>query len=905
MAVEDDTTVPAKPPASRAGSRIGRYEVGDLIAAGGMGVVYRAYDPELKRDVAIKLVTPRSRTREGLLAEAKTMARLSHPALMSIFDVGATDDGVYIVMPLVTGGTLHDWIHAERRTWRQVLALFVKAGRGLAAAHAAGLVHRDFKPKNVLLDGDSVLVADFGLAADTRDAQDAGGTPAYMAPEQSAGGPVDARADQYSFSIALWEGLHGERPQDAETRTRGAIPRRGASSERGRGVPAWLVNAVERGYRADPNDRWPSVSAMLDYIERRRRLPTRVAIVSAVLAVTAVATVAVSGVRSGSSQTCAAPTARVESVWSPATRANLESAMLATKLPFAQDAVGRVVPSIDAYVNDWQSMHIAACRATHVARTQPADMLDRRMHCLDRRLATLTSHLNALLASDRVAVQKSVATITALPPIQDCDEQSLDRIQARPASAERRNYIARLEQELSELQSFGVRGDPPEFLHRAYALVARTRVQEYVPLHIDALSTLADAQGRNDVSPELTLRELAMTAAQAGDDPSASMAWSSLVKALALTHRLEEAKQLLPAARTALARAGERQDLVFHLRLASGTLACEIQDRVPCVRDLEEAIATAPTPFRRINALHNLLAGYLNSGDYAGARPVAERFLALAKEVTGTHHPIYADALEASAIVLQASGEPDDLEKARDRLKQVMEIRVAAFGENHPDNARTLIQLAGNAGHRSAYGEADAAARRALAIGEALGALDVQGEALDILAGAIFMQRGMGEARAMYDRALSILRDVYGSSSWEFASMAARYAHALHLADDCVAAKQVASEAIPILEAAGDPQVVSAINAIALCALQRGAFEEGFAQLERSAAICQTKGTCITGYQETTLTFLGKWLVKTGRDRARGADLLRSARTTFGQMGRAEDAADIDAFLVKHKLQKP
>ncbi|HEX7840813.1 MAG TPA: serine/threonine-protein kinase, partial [Kofleriaceae bacterium] len=213
-------------------ARVGRYEICEVLGAGAMGVVYRAHDPELDRSVAIKLVRGNSASPSSglrLLREAQAMARLRHPNVLPIFDVGPADSAVFVAMPLLEGGTLRSWMDDRSRSFDAILDRFVAAGRGLAAAHAAGLVHRDFKPDNVLLGaGGEVHVADFGLArlvdddltpnpgpASSGGGTQAGavlGTPAYMAPEQLRGLASDARADQFSFCVSLWEGLYGKRP---------------------------------------------------------------------------------------------------------------------------------------------------------------------------------------------------------------------------------------------------------------------------------------------------------------------------------------------------------------------------------------------------------------------------------------------------------------------------------------------------------------------------------------------------------------------------------------------------------------------------------------------------------------------------------------------------------------------
>ncbi|MBZ0230872.1 MAG: serine/threonine protein kinase, partial [Deltaproteobacteria bacterium] len=276
---------------------IGRYKVVDVLGSGGMGVVYRARDPDLDRELAIKVVRSHSgtpRAQERLLEEARAMAKLRHPAVVPVFDIGTTARGVFIVMPMVGGGTFYDWMKAPH-PWRQVVERFLAAGRGLAAAHAAGLIHRDFKPRNVLVgERGEVMVADFGIAARTDDSIDPerasstpgsaqvssiAGTPAYMAPEQATSATIDARADQYSFCISIWEALCGERPHEAETRTQGGVALPAVATSAGRAkAPSWLLAAIARGFSASPDHRWPSMNALLEHIERRLRRPRQIAV---------------------------------------------------------------------------------------------------------------------------------------------------------------------------------------------------------------------------------------------------------------------------------------------------------------------------------------------------------------------------------------------------------------------------------------------------------------------------------------------------------------------------------------------------------------------------------------------------------------------------------------------------
>ena len=296
---------------------VGRFVVLDVVGAGGMGLVYAAYDPELDRKIAVKVVRAAAyaglRASVGqsqLMREAQAMARLSHPNVVTVHDVGTVGDAVFIAMEFVDGVTLRTWLQGQvgesgsgrswtGSRWQQTLSLFLKAGRGLAAAHEAGVIHRDFKPDNVLVGRDGrAKVVDFGLAqaqggeigvvgvaapegaAPEETQQDAViGTPAYMAPEQHDGAACDARADQFSFCVSLWEGLYGVRPFAGTTPVEVALAMRAGAIEpvpRDSRVPRWLHRVLLRGLERDPARRYPNMRALLADLEcehgRLRRL---------------------------------------------------------------------------------------------------------------------------------------------------------------------------------------------------------------------------------------------------------------------------------------------------------------------------------------------------------------------------------------------------------------------------------------------------------------------------------------------------------------------------------------------------------------------------------------------------------------------------------------------------------
>jgi serine/threonine protein kinase len=286
------------------GTAVDRYVTVELLGRGGMGVVYRAYDPELDRQVAVKLVRTDvgggEQLRQRLIREAQAMAKLSHPNVVTVHDTGSFGDDVFIAMELVDGGTLGDWLAATPRVPMEIVEQYMRAASGLQAAHAAGLVHRDFKPDNVLVGRDGrVRVTDFGLALPTEskatpDGPTAAleravdrltktgaqvGTPAYMAPEQMKGEPTDERADVFSFCVSLYEALYRERPfvgDNLQAVCDAIAANRVRPEPRGSSVPAPIRRVLLRGLRAVANDRYQTMTELLAALAaatrpRRRR----------------------------------------------------------------------------------------------------------------------------------------------------------------------------------------------------------------------------------------------------------------------------------------------------------------------------------------------------------------------------------------------------------------------------------------------------------------------------------------------------------------------------------------------------------------------------------------------------------------------------------------------------------
>ncbi|HEX3482960.1 MAG TPA: serine/threonine-protein kinase, partial [Kofleriaceae bacterium] len=344
----------------------------DRIGRGGMGTVYTAYDPELDRNIALKILHHQARTedraRAQILAEAQAMARISHPGVVAIYEVGTFRDRVFAAMELVEGTTLRVWITERPRSWDEVVAVFLLAGEGLAAAHAAGVVHRDFKPENVLLGRDGrVKVSDFGLSS-LSPAGDGvvAGTPGYLPVEALRGEAVDHRADQFAFCVALYEALHGRRPFSARTADDlAAEVRRGpVLDRRTRGVPKRLDPIVRRGLALAPEDRHPSMRELLDALRRRasRRRARReaattlvAAVVLGVIAVLAVELAREHGPAADSSACEHSPEAEMASAWSPAQRASLMQRFAGSP------DLGGWLDELDGFAARWVREYRSAC----------------------------------------------------------------------------------------------------------------------------------------------------------------------------------------------------------------------------------------------------------------------------------------------------------------------------------------------------------------------------------------------------------------------------------------------------------------------------------------------------------------------------------------------------------------
>ncbi|MEM6293510.1 MAG: protein kinase [Myxococcota bacterium] len=369
------------------GTALGHYDLQEVLGRGGMGVVYGAFDRRLSRSVALKVLRSRTDAFARLRREASVMARLSHPNVAEVYDVGEADGRPYVVLERVEGPTLLEWRMSASRSVEDVLGVYAQAGRGLAAAHRAGLVHRDFKPTNAMLGEDGrVRVLDFGLAASAEDgsepSRDSGathralaGTPSYAAPEQLDGREATAASDQFSFCVALFEALADRKPFPGDT----AAARRASMEREDRvplppEIPRGISRALARGLQLDPRRRFASMDALLAALTSPpSRWPW---LVGAAAAATTVAFVLVPE----RATPCDDGRTRIEQAWSP------DDAGLRTT-----PALRRSVEELDAYVDAWLSSRATACTRAQGAPPELAcfERLAAKVARVGRRLETL------------------------------------------------------------------------------------------------------------------------------------------------------------------------------------------------------------------------------------------------------------------------------------------------------------------------------------------------------------------------------------------------------------------------------------------------------------------------------------------------------------------------------------
>jgi serine/threonine protein kinase len=663
------------------GTAVGRYIVLHALGEGGNGVVYAAFDPELDRKVALKLVRPSPRNHARLLREAQALAKLSHPNVVAVHDVGTFRDRVFVAMELVEGMTLRAWLR-EPRSMKDILRVYLAAAEGLVAAHARGMVHRDFKPDNVLVSHDGhVRVVDFGLAtrSDSQEepAHDAElppqllspitqagalmGTPGYMAPEQYQRSTSDARTDQFSFCVALFEGLYGRLPfaggtldelQQATCSGRIRMP-----AER-RGVPLYIQRAVEKGLSVEREKRWETMGALVAVLRsdpwaRLRRTGISALVLLLVLGVA----YAWWSARSQQAQLCSGAPLLLRKAWSPELRERIKKSFAASGFSYAEQAQKTVVRALDDFGKAWRSERTSACEATRVRGEQSEEVLAARLSCLDTQLDEARAFAQLMAAGGKDVVQHAVEASLLLPHVSDCADVAALLSPARiPADPRLRSQVTALRGQLGEARALIAAGAYDRALNKLAPLVDDAQRTTYQPLLAEALLDLGRAQVAVGDYPnaERTLFE----AEERADESRADG-----VRGQAILERVEVTGRWLGHYPQAERDAGRASSVAR--RLAQP--------------ELEWAALDAQT---RVH-------GYLGKLDQAVKE--GRQSILLASKLFGASDLRVARSHGAVSIALAELGRFDEAER-EDRL--AFEISERALGPTHPALVRLLTNLA-------------------------------------------------------------------------------------------------------------------------------------------------------------------------------------------------------------------
>jgi tRNA A-37 threonylcarbamoyl transferase component Bud32 len=928
-----------------AGAMVGRYVVIGLLGRGGMGAVYTARDPKLDRRVALKLLHG-AHTAEAaarMIREAQALARLEDPHVVSIYDAGEADGRVFLAMQLVEGEDLASALRTRRPSVSTLLAWFVAAGRGLAAAHAAGLIHRDFKPSNVLIDRrDKVAVTDFGLAravdggrATTDpvevDLAEAGldqeltqvgalmGTPTYMSPEQHGGRAATAQSDQFSFCVALWEALFGTHPFLGPDTTRFAsalaigfaiVDNELAPPPRGHAVPRAVVEALTRGLAREPSARWPSMDELLAALAppppRRRTWPLWLGAMVVIGSLGGgVAWLATHRAATAAPPSCAAESAeQFASAWSPAHAARLEARFARSGRTYAATMATQAGLALERYGARWRDLAQDACTVERRPIAASAPFAQRRHACLEDRLDAARTLVMLLISEDRPEfVDRAVAMVDDLPDLGQCaDDAALAAGPEVPpaALAPRARALGR---ELDAAIARTAAGDYVEARPLLASIADRADVLGWPVLRVRAHLALGEALVQLEEPARARLVDAAKLATRFHLDRDAARAWTLAVRAAGLERDVGGVAALAAIAEASAARVDDPALRVAALA-ARGRAERRLRQYAPalasCRAAIADAEATLPEGSEALSAARACLFDLLPSlARWTELEPLVARQIARDTERYGADHPLVADSLALRERLELRRG---DLAAAHATLTRVRELWRRAYGLAH---VRTIAGLNLEIELAAAEGKYDEVKRLGT---EALGlAASITPEPSGLLI-QLHSQLGINAevlkdhagTLAHFEQAIAIARGTSGADGIDLGVLLIMYGQ-YKAEDDADAGLALLGEAATILAKAGDARAALARGAMATGLVHRKRWAEARPILEEAYAALTADAE---PQNRGTLAFeLAEALAETHGDKARARALAVAARRDLATVGGSEQFMldRIDAWLAHHR----
>jgi|GEM_PF-3112632 len=596
------------------GEQVGRFKILEKIGQGGVGIVYAAYDPNLDRRVAIKILKrPRqdSAVSEKLLKEAQIMARLHHHSINTVYDVGEHQGQSYLVMCFIAGDTLDEWLKTTKRTHQSIISLFLSMAEGLAEAHRAGIVHGDFKPKNILIDVyNKAYVIDFGVAqvlTESITPQHIQGTPAYMAPELLQGVTQTDKSDQFSFCVTLFQALMGELPFQSPvlSKRREAIyhfhqqHKSLKSAFIKKQIPAYVLNVIIRGLSENPLDRYPDMQSLAQAL-RNHPLKKWYRLMSAAGLFLIALFLGMSGYKAywDYRYLCKHGDDEISLVWNDKVKKNLRS-ILNTQ---SQDDTFLLLSLIDDYVKNWAHLHDEICAATHIKKTQSIQLMDVKLDCLDLGKQELIQTLD-LLEQHQNTPDKALPAVRALSSLEYCLKPILTMtsfdpefkpilVNKEPKQEERRRSFVRA----LALANTG-------FSARAVSLLQPIKEDilshAYTRLDAQILSFLGGEYIRTNQNLEDAKRMLdaaVFLSEKLGDDLGTIKALLNQTSTLIRSHEIKEAKAAFKHAESLIARNWSSDGVVLSYWMVKTDLEEMTGQKVAALESIMQAVHKCEQP---------------------------------------------------------------------------------------------------------------------------------------------------------------------------------------------------------------------------------------------------------------------------------------------------------------------